>query len=334
MTSSTSPFEPRIPRRALALLILAVTTWAACAGYSLWLNPENQFMLRVSAVQGDWAAKLQSSGKPKAVIFGGSSTLFSIRGEQLLSEVGLPAVNCGLPAALGPTVHAIRALQYLGKDDTLVVAIEPDLLTDRLEITSSAVQFSYASGHPEWVRESWLGQESRSSFSSLLALRPGSSHTLTMVGKILSGMPLYRYRASDISPTGWVQTSVRLPLVVSGRSSSRLSNDAERLLAGLRDVCAQRGVRVAYSIPWCYTPREVLIETQRTNAAFLRNVAEFLPVLHDARFGAIDDPELFSDTALHLNENGSVLRTRELGIALRDWRLWNGRDFPPQQVAH
>jgi len=75
-----------------------------------------------------------------------------------------------------------------------VAALEPALLTQPLETTAFGIQFSFAVGHPEWVEAPALEGRRRSRVSALLTLRPGSYHTFTLLGKLLGGKPLYRYR--------------------------------------------------------------------------------------------------------------------------------------------
>src|SRR5439155_3169943 len=122
---------------------------------------------------------------------------------------GLPAVNKGLAAGMGPQVITLHALEGLRAGDTLVVALEPGLLTQPFEVPSLGVQFSFAIGHPEWVQRPALEGQRPTLLESLLALRPGSYHTITLLGKLLKRQPLYRYRVADASPSGWNHTEVR-----------------------------------------------------------------------------------------------------------------------------
>jgi hypothetical protein len=323
MTSSTSHSSKRLPLLALKYAVCALVTWLACAVYAIWLNPEMRFFTRLSAVQKAWAQKMDAEHGRKVVIFGGSSCMFSIRGEQMLAEAGLPTVNCGAAASFSVKVPALQAFESLNTGDTLLIAIEPEQLTDPIDLTSIAVQFSFATGHPAWALQSALGLPKMSVLSAALALRPGSYHTLTLMGKLLRGGPLYRYNIEDASTSGWMRTAVRLSLQGPPRHGPELSPDAESFLASIRDSCAAKGVRIAYSLPWALVPHEETGAFRRSNARFLARVSRFIPVLRDEKLGSHARPEDFADTAWHLNEAGAELRTRQLGEAVKNWKTWS-----------
>jgi hypothetical protein len=323
MTSSTSHSSKRFPFLALKYAACALITWLVCAVYAIWLNPEMRFFTRLAALQKTWAKKMDAEHGKKLVIFGGSSCMFSIRGEQMLAEAGVPTVNYGSAASFSVKVPALQAFGSLNPGDTLLIAIEPEQLTDPIDLTSIAVQFSFATGHPEWALQPALGLPKISVFSAALALRPGSYHTLTLLGKLLRGGPLYRYNFEDASASGWMRTAVKLPLQGPPRLGPELSPDAERFLSSIRDLCAVKGVRIAYSLPWALVPHEETNAFRRSNARFLAKVSRFIPVLRDDKVGAHSRAEDFADTAWHLNEAGAELRTRQLGEAVKSWKMWS-----------
>jgi len=323
MTSSTSHSEIVVPTLALKLLGVAVMTWAACAAYTLWLSPEVRFYRQLATVQDAWSQRMDREHVNKVVVFGGSSCVFSINGEQMLEQNGLPAVNRGLAAGMTVKIPTLHAMQDLKADDTLIVAFEPGLFTAPIELTSLAAQFSYARGHPEWATLAALGLPGSGRISTLLDLRPGSRHALTLLGKIIQGRELYRYQIADASASGWMRTAVRVSVSGPPGHGLRLSADARKFLSALNGLCRERGVRLAYSLPWGYTPSAQAAEFRKSNADLLAQIAEFIPVLRDPWLGADTDAGHFADTAWHLNEAGSRLRTEELGRAVKQWDLWS-----------
>lgn len=327
MPSSTSPSSSRVPLLALGLLLTALAAWAGGVFYSLRLNPEVRFFTGMFRVQQAWTQRMEREKGHKIVVFGGSSAMFSIIGEQALKDHGLPVVNRGLSAGMDPQVVTLNALEGLKSGDTLVVAIEPGSLTMPVEATALSIQYSFAVGHPEWVQAPAVGVYRMPRLSALLALRPGSWHTFTLLGKLLHRQPLYRYRVADASVSGWNHTAVRLPLDGPPGHGPQLSADGRLLLAGLRDWCAQRGVKVIYSLPWAYVAAEKMESFQLSNRSFLIQVSDYLPVLKDPRLGAYAVKEDFSDTPWHLSDTGSVLRTAEFGAALKDWRIWTTKEL-------
>ena len=327
MTSSTSHSNARVPGLAFKLLLVAMVAWAVCAVYSVWLNPEVRFYTALSRIQDAWSRKMELAYTNKVVVYGGSSCTFSIDGEQMLRDYNLPTVNRGLAAGFGVKIPTLNALKDLKRGDTLIVALEPGQLTDSTEPTALATQFSYAVGHPGWTTKPMLKMPAIGRVSSLLALRPGSYHFLTLIGKLVQGRPLYRYDVTNAHPSGWMTTEVRLPIDGPPGHGDYLSDDVKRFLPTLRDWCTERGVRVAYSLPWAYCPTEKIETFQRHNAATLLKVAEFLPVLKDQSLGANPDVALFADTGWHFTAAGATLRTADLGVAIQKWNTWSHEEL-------
>jgi len=322
-----------VPTLALKLLGVAVLTWAACAAYSVWLSPEVRFYRQLATVQDAWSQKMDREHGYKVVVFGGSSCVFSINGEQMLEQFGLPTVNRGLAAGMTVKIPTLNALQDLKAGDTLIVAFEPGLLTEPIELTALATQFSYARGHSAWATLQALGLPGSGRVSTLLELRPGSRHALTLLGKIIQGRELYRYQIADAAPSGWMRTAVRVPVTGPPGHGSRLSDDARQFLTALSVWCREQGVRVAYAMPWGYAPSAQAAEFRKGNVALLTQIAEFLPVLKDPWLGADTDAGHFADTAWHLNETGSRIRTAALGRAVRQWDVWSVRELQSMVVG-
>ena len=326
MASSTSRSEPRIAH-VVTLLAVAAVTWTTCACYTVYVNPEVTHYAAGAAFKRAWAKQMTDKYDAKVVAIGGSSCEFSFDGERTLRRHALPLVNYGWQAGMGAAVIAESALAELRAGDTLVVAIEPTLLTVPLNQPSLGVQLSVAAGHVEWVTRPALGVGRVGWFDVLVALRPGASHLFLLLGKVARGGPLYRYQRSDYHASGWKQTAVRMPIDGPAWHGVTLSPDARLLLRNLRDWCDRHDVRVAYSLPWSYTPPESREKFRRDNLAFLIQIAPFFPILRDARLGV--DPELahYADTQFHLNARGSALRSDELAAQLNHWDVWTPGDL-------
>ena len=128
----------RIPRY---LLIAALATWGMSVLYTLRWNPELRFLKAIAIKKESWARQLSTNGQPKTLIFGGSSCAFSINGERMLARHGIPMVNFGLAAGHGPKVLTEEALSHLSRGDTLLIALEPALVTETLEPTPLGIQY-------------------------------------------------------------------------------------------------------------------------------------------------------------------------------------------------
>ena len=322
MPSSISRSDRRVPRLALTLLALGLLTWAADVAYTLRGNPELQFFSRAYVSKRNWAAQLAAENTPKTVIYGGSSSLFSIDTGRLRERDGIPAVNAAYAAGIGASVLTQAAIELVRAGDTLVVALEPVLLTDVLEPPAMGVQFSCITGHPEWFSDPRIGTNSVPWPSALLALRPGGYHTLTMLGKLLRRGPLYRYDLADLRPDGFLQTEVRVPVVDAAWHNGILPPASQTFLEALREFGRAHQVRIVYALPWSYCPPKDLERFQQLNARFLLQVARHLPVVWDPRLGAYPEAAQFADSGFHLNLEGSRIRTDELAASLRSQRVW------------
>ena len=82
-------------------------------------------------------------------------------------------------------------------------------------------------------------------------------------------------------------------------------------------------MRVAYSLPWGYTPTDQSAGFQRDNAHLLIEIAKLIPVLRDPALGAATNSGHFADTVSHLNEEGSRLRRDILCQAVQQWDVWS-----------
>ena len=334
MASSTLPSKPpasspapsRVPTLALKLLGVAFAAWALGAIFTLWINPETVFLKQAARTKQAWARQLTRESGAKFLVCGASSTTFGIDGTRLRERHQLPVVNMGITAGLTPRILTEWALSETRSGDTLVVAIEPALLMIDQEATATAVQFCYALHAPHWLRGVLAPHESACP-ASWLMLRPGGPQTFTYLAKALAGQPLYRYRVTDIQPSGLVTTDVRVPLTGPPGYSGDLPVESRQLLRSLADWSRTNQVRLCYALYWAWCPPEHLEAFQRQNAAFLLQMSEFMPVLEDRRLGALTNQTLFADTALHLTTEGVVLRTDALGEQLRAWRMWDTNEL-------
>ena len=322
-TSHSKPAIPWIPWLTLGLLLAGLLGWSGAAAYTLWLNPEVGHFTYSDAVKRRWAEEMTRQHGPKVVVFGGSSCEFAIDGERMLERFGLPCVNAGRGAGMGIPVLTMAALRDCRPGDTLVVALEPVLMTEPLDTPNLGIQFSIAAGHREWIRDPLPPARPISFLEAALALRPGGYHTFTLLGKLIQRRPFYRYQSGDLRPSGWIQTPVRVPVSGPPRHSAVIPGEVRQFLRSLRDWCREHEVRLAYSIPWGYTPPEEMEVFRQENARFLLQVAEAMPVLRDPRLGAHPVREHFSDSVWHLTEEGAWLRTDELARQVLEWDIWS-----------
>src|SRR5215468_9292856 len=169
MPSSTSHSSQTPQARILGLLLAALLALAGSAYYSLRLNPEIGFLVQTRAVQDTWARQIRTRYGSNIVVAAGSSGGFSINGQALDEEAQLPVTNRGLNAGLGARVIILYALDDLHAGDTLVLALEPVLFSQPVDLPAPGVQFSLATGHSDWVFSPPLGCRPAGVASAMLA---------------------------------------------------------------------------------------------------------------------------------------------------------------------
>lgn len=324
MASSISPSEPRSPRLLLRLLGTAFLTWVLAAIYTLHWNPEIAFHAGSRKIKHrTGGGELRHRFDFPAMIFsGGSSGLFSVDATRLSEQHQLLSVNYAMGAGLGPGVLLQAAAADTHGGDTVVLAFEPFLLTEPMEPTSMGIQFSFAAGQPEWVTRPAFAVPAASWPSALLALRPGGYHCVTLLGKIVTRRPWYRYRLEDVDPNGLARTEVRLPVTSPPEFADTLPPAATNFLASVAEWGRTRGVKVIYSLPWGYCPTNEVPRVRARNVKLLREIAVYLPVLKDPSLGIHTEAADFSDSVWHLTSEGADRRTDELAALLKRGEYW------------
>lgn len=307
-------------RRLLAAALIALLLSAA---YTRWWNPEVRLYVHAARVKQEWASRLDREFTNKTVVFGGSSTSFSIDPGRLLERQGEAVANFGLHAGMQLRFLTAFAAAAARPGDLLLMAVEPELLVASSDGSDLAAQMGFALGQPGWIHASNVTGDPVRRVENLVSLRPGAHHFFTLLAKIALGKPLYRYAPADFTATGWQRTGERRAVTDPARWQAPLDRDARLFLAALKAWGESRGVRVAYALPWRYASAEAAPAFQTDNLRFLAEVAVHLPVLADERLGAYDVREHFADTPLHLTPEGAAVRSDALAEQLRAGRFWS-----------
>ena len=304
----------RVPRFALALLTAAVLAWALGASYTLRWNPEVAFFHRVHEAKRAWAADLAPSNR--VLVVGGSGCMTSIDPVRMREAHGLNVLNLGLGAGAGAKFLGRYAMDWVRPGDLLILSIEPGLLTGAIDWKSLGVQLAAANG--TW--HLWDEPDRWDWPSRLLGLRPGGQHLFTLLGKAVLRQPWYRYGLDEIQPGGWHAVAARRDVPSPGPGPEALSSEARAWLADLKVQCDQRGVRLAYAIPWFYgaeADRPAMVEAHRR---FLGDVGRLVPIVPDPSMGVNTRREDYADSLVHPTPEAARRRTDDLARLLRGWR--------------
>jgi hypothetical protein len=306
-------------RLFLRLLATAILAFAAGAFVLLRENPEASFWAAVRDRQEQELASLRARhpGQPVILFAGGSSCAFSVDPAFVSAEAGRPACNLGTSAWSGPKFYLHQAFKCARRGDLLVLAIEPNFLTEPglLEPTSLGLALAWGRGDPD-------GAVGGSSFGESIGLRqqielsrPGARYLVTWLGKKITRGEPYYYSAADLRPGGRLETRRGHP---TGRGDERLhpgelTPEASAMLERAAWFAGQQGIRVVYALPWYFTAGDSAAANRGVRRVLLEQVARIMPVLEDPALGIQTDPSLFSDTNFHLTAAGSERRSRELG---------------------
>jgi hypothetical protein len=311
----------QIPRLAVLLLALAILTGITGASYTFWVNPEIQFWKGAAQKKLEWCEKMRAKHGYVIGVVGGSSTTFGINAAWIEKNHGLPVANLGLGAGAGAAACVGFGLAALKQGDTLIVSVEPGLLTDDAGTTTAmGTQLAYAFGLPQmvdWDNKRPLHEQA----VDIFALQPGGRNLVTMAGKILFRMPLYRYDLKDAQPGGLQVTADRRPFDQNSKPDQKpaemtLSASGRKFLENLKKTADERSIKVFYVLPWVYSHPNHASQARGIHFRFLDQVEKFLPVLRESSNGIHDLRNDFADTAMHLTAEGATKRSEVLSKIL------------------
>ena len=311
----------KIPRLTLKLLLVALVTSVAGATYAMWRNPEMHFWKTVAERKLSWVEQMRAKHGYVVGVVGGSTTTFAIDAAMIEREYGLPVANLGLHAGVGAEACAGFGLAALQRGDTLIVSIEPGLLTgEDVGATSLATRLAYSLGKPEMLH--WQKGESFSSHAAdLTKFQPGGGHVITMLGKLALGLPLYRYSTENSLPGGLQVTDERRNFNIASATTTEdasisLSPEGAALLANIRREAERRGIRVFYVLPWAYAPEESAEIQRQANSYLLDQVAAIMQVIREPAMGVHTERQHFADSGQHLTIAGAIKRSHFFEKAL------------------
>jgi len=310
-----------MPRLTLNLLLVAFVTSVAGATYALRFNPEMHFWRTVAERKLSWVEQMRAKHGHVIGVVGGSTTTFAIDAGMIEREYGLPVANLGLHAGVGAEACAGFGLASLQPGDTLIVSIEPGMLTgEDVGATSLATRLAYSLGKPAMLH--WQkGESFTSRAADLTKLQPGGGHVITMLGKLAMRMPLYRYSAENSLPGGLQVTDERrnfagTPTNTIEDATISLSPEGAALITNIRQEAEQRGIRVVYILPWAYAPEHSAEIMRQANSHFLNQVAAIMPVIREPEKGVHTERQDFADSGQHLTLEAAGKRSRLFEKAL------------------
>jgi hypothetical protein len=313
----------KFPRLALLLLVTAILVWCLGVLYTAFVDPEIKFWTAAATKKLQWVEKMRQKHGYVIGVVGGSTTTFGIDAEHIEREHRLPVANLGLHVGMGPEACVGFGFAALKKGDVLVLSLEPSMLgEDTAHVTPLAAKLEFSL--PVLRDIFWLS-ESRSPVATKLGclkqLQPGGYHAITMLGKLASGQPLYRYSVNDMRPGGLQVTKDRRSFAKSDDYSHAselqgLSREGRELLVQVSEEASKRGIHVFYVLPWAYWPTDGTKERRAANAKLLDDIELFVPVIREPALGVNSELANFADSGQHLTEDAAPNRSDCLVKAL------------------
>jgi len=309
-----------MPRLSLLLLLVALLAAIVGATYALRFDPELAFWTETSKRKLSWVEQMRAKHGYVIGVVGGSSTAFAIDAQMLENDYGLPVANLGLHAGMGPEACVGLGFAALKKGDTMILSLEPTMISEETNSKAMGTRFAYGLGKPELL--DWRRTRSPlDSVSSFFQLQPGGYHVVTMLGKLALGQPLYRYSVDQMRPGGLQVTSEKRSLTIPQKDSEapqqyRLSEDGKRFLKNTKVEAERRGITVAYLLPWSYAPAESSEVLRSANRVLLGEIDEIMPVIFEPNSGIHTAKEDFADTGQHLTAKAAIMRSTTLASIL------------------
>lgn len=315
----------KTPRLALLLVFIAISAWMIGAFYTWLFDPEMKFWTQAAKEKLAWVEEVRAKHGYVIGVVGGSTTTFGIDAEYIEREHILPVANLGLHVGMGPEALVGFGLSSLRKGDTLVLSLEPSILTEEYPETSKlGSKLSLILGRPEMLE--WEQEvQALPTLKALAALPPGGYHVMTILGKIAMRLPLYRYSIENLKPGGLQVTEERRDFAATMDFSSpekvpSLSEHGVQLLRNAQSAADEKGINLIYVFPWSYWPGENANEQRTANAVLLDTIGRNVRVLREPPMGVHSELNDFADSGQHLTAEAAAARSSVLAETLKNDR--------------
>lgn len=311
-----------VPIKSIVLVLWAGFIFLLSVLYTASFNPELKFLkyawnTKNNIIQASVLDDSMHSHKGRVLFSGGSSVLVGIDPEEISRVIGRPVLNLGMAAGMGPKVLSSLALEQVREGDLLVISLEPDLLTLPQKSLMLGSQIAWITGHPSWMApqspDRWI--------VSLSHLRPGAYHALTLLGKLITGKPLYRYSKDEISPNGWQEIKADSSNLGWPVFSYKLTAEGGNILKNTFESCQQIGAQCLYIPSFHYCPQERMNDHKAGMKNFLENIAQIMPVLSPSDFNCSNDEALFADTPWHPAPQEAIRNSQRMASLLGELDL-------------
>ncbi len=296
--------------------------------FTCYLNHDYNFFGRLADVSRSWEQRLREKHPEAYIVAGGSSARTGLDPQILLDEYQIPFINGATGAGYGFDAIAALGWEYVQAHDTLILAIEKELIASRAKATTYThgirmifQQRGFGVYNAPFLEWSWKNRFKPFDMSSV--------QIATYVVRNLTRKKdeVFRYhKHAQIHPSGWMEVTLHCPM-----QPQRLSDQLESLSAyniGLhardgyervKQECRKHQVRLIAMIPRYYAHESM----RAVNLWLALQITRMgIKVLYDPELSVVTSSDLFSDTPHHLNKQGAIQNTRQLGDSLSKQAFW------------
>ncbi len=293
------------------------------------LDPDANFFSKLDRVSQEWEKDLRKEFSHVYVMTGGSSARSGIDPQLLLDEYEIPLVNVAVGAGHGIAAHVALAERFLKKGDTLILAEETSSLYKKgyLHITDGR---GFCMKQRGWETLSHRYLDWRwDNYHELLSTNSVALSSYLFKSMTRSPEEMYRYNKwAQVHPSGWMEVGLVVPeqfyLYFPDHAKTlhhlSLTEDVIAFYKQLAKDMEARGIHVIAMLPRQVTPDPKVRVAMLWLALQIHDLG--IEVLVDPKYSIVTDLTQLADTVNHLNKEGAIENTRQLGEALKEQRFW------------
>lgn len=312
----------------VAIILAPLANW----GFEFFLSPGNNFFNECVEATKKWEENIRKKDTNCYVFAGGSEVRMGIEPMVMLTEHRIHAINAGLQAGNGIRCNAQMGLNFLKKEDTLVLSIFPSNTNMGTGTSRAGINFCLMHHGSKCFFSN--GGIIPFEFSLLSNLLYGSSSEISVYIMRLLTRPdcIFRYSSAKnakITESGRVEVFIRNDFPIHHRKKTDklpriVFNGVDYLIEDVKVACQQRGANVI-----AYLPRRFMSSTYRPiNAVMALYLVDLgIPVLRDPQLGTWEDSNAFSDTTEHLSIEAGREFSAYIAKLLKEKDYWTREEL-------
>ena len=280
-----------------------------------------------SIIDAKLVSEVLKSEKPKVLFVGGSNVLFGVDSKQFSQSTGIPSINFGCAAGMGPELILDLISNHLSSEDLVVMNWEYEHFhferSGLVDLTYLNLLMSYQyefKGKLPFIDQRHLSLSipfSHFREAVLCHFNPLVNHNVYRCNWLIDDEGNVRSnKGLQISKKGLISSPLS-----SITSQLRITNDVKDIFSNFVKDCRNRDVQLVASWPNTfanpvYFGNEIVDANIKTIRGFWNSMG--VEVVGNYKDSMLES-EYFFDTVYHLNTEGVRLRTEKLTSQLRPY---------------